>query len=85
MIRNQRNWILKFWKWFASYNQDFKNFSPMHFEMWVTTSQIHHLPSLIKVILIVATKDRHILQRAGSLNNKISAQVVFQELEVRGV
>lgn len=65
--------------------QDFKNFSPVHFEMWVTTSQIHHLPSLIKAILIVAAKDRHVLQGAGSLNNKMSAQVVFQELQVRGV
>ena len=47
-------------------------------------SSIHftcNLPSLIKVLLNLATKDSHVLQAAGSLNNKmVAGGGVVQEL-----
>ena len=41
-----------------------------------------HLPSLIKVVIVVARKDLHVLLAACNLNNKMFARVVFQELGV---
>ena len=54
-------------------------------ETMVVFTSVHYtqnLPSLIKAILIVATKDWQVLQAACSRNNRVFAQGVFEELGV---
>ena len=46
----------------------------------VKTTSTCNQPSLIKLILIFATEDLHVLQATRSLYSKMFAQVVFQEL-----
>ena len=49
----------------------------MLWKPWVVITSVHHtqnLPSLFKAILIVATKDWHVLQAACSRNNKVFAR-----------
>ena len=48
-------------------------------QSWIISQNPSHLPSLIMVVSIIATKDLHVVQAAYSLNN-MSARVIFQEL-----
>ena len=79
-------WSLSSWTWHSIGVTDMTITGSHHaMETMVVLTSVHYtqnLPSLIKAILIVATKDWQVLQAACSRNNRVFAQGVFEELGV---